>query len=143
MENAIAVGKVVWEAIKESGNTLEVWESMMEKPITPRTYSGNSVSLKMDGNPEGPLYGESVVFTGTLSKPRSEMAKIASQAGCQVQDGINKETSILIVGFQTEYRLAGYDKSSKQRAAEKLIEKGSNIKIVSEEDFMWMAGIEK
>lgn len=119
----------------------EAWESLILKLITPRSYNGTSVSYKMDGNPDGPLYGESVVFTGTLSKPRSEMAILASEAGCRVQDSINKETSILVVGFQTEYRLGGYDKSSKQRKAEQMVEKGFGIKIVSEDDFRWMADL--
>lgn len=141
LEDAIAAGKVVFEAISQSGHTIEEWESLIKKPITPRTYNGTPVSYKMDGNPDGPLYGESVVFTGTLSKPRSDMAKLASEAGCRVQDSINKETSILVVGFQTEYRLGGYDKSSKQRKAEQMVEKGFGIKIVSEDDFRWMADL--
>lgn len=142
LEDAIAAGKVVFEAIRQSGNSIEDWESLMCRPITPRTYSGKTVSYKMEGNPEGPLYGESVVFTGTLSQPRSEMAMIAAEAGCRVQDGVNQETTLLVVGFQTEYRLNGYDKSSKHRKAEQMVSKGFEIKIVSEDDFRWMVDLE-
>ena len=141
LEDAISTGKVVFEAIKQSGNSIEDWESLMCRPITPKTYNGKSVSYKMDGNPEWPLYGESVVFTGTLSQPRSEIAVIAAEAGCRVQDGVNQETTLLVVGFQTEYRLGGYDKSSKQRKAEQMVGKGFDIKIVSEDDFRWMADL--
>ena len=90
----------------------------------------------MQGNPNGLLYGESVVFTGTLSQPRSMYAQFASEAGCRVQDGITKETTILVVGWQDSYRLAGYEKSSKHRRAEKLAEAGHGIRILSEEDFL-------
>ncbi|WP_373495808.1 exonuclease domain-containing protein [Aquiflexum sp.] len=141
LEDAISAGKVVYEAIRQSGKSIEDWESLMCRPITPRTYNGKSVSYKMEGNQDGPLYGESVVFTGTLSQPRSEMAVIAAEAGCRVQDGVNHQTTLLVVGFQTEYRLNGYDKSSKQRKAEQMVGKGFDIKIVSEDDFRWMADL--
>ncbi|MDO9553303.1 exonuclease domain-containing protein [Rhodonellum sp.] len=142
LEDAIAAGKVVSHILIASNITLGNWLIKIEKPITPRTYGGTYVSFKTDGNPEGPLYGESVVFTGTLSRPRAEMAQIAAHAGCNVSDGVNKETTILVVGFQTAYRLAGYDKSSKQRKAELLKGKGQSIQIFSEEDFKWMADLQ-
>lgn len=140
MEDAIAAGKVVSHILSESGFSITEWAKKIQQPITPRNYERASISFKSAGNPEGPMFGESVVFTGTLSRPRSEMAKMAVQAGCDVQDGVNMKTTILVGGFQTAYRLAGNDKSSKQRKAEQLKQKGQSIQIFSEEDFKWMAG---
>ena len=42
---------------------------------------------------------------------------------------------MLIVGNQDTYRLADFNKSSKHRKAEELVQKGVNIKILPEQDF--------
>ncbi len=42
---------------------------------------------------------------------------------------------MLIVGIQDQSKLRGYEKSSKHRKAEVMIEKGSEIQILSESDF--------
>lgn len=141
LEDAIAAGKVVFEAIRQSGKNIQDWqEIILNKPSRHRT-SGIKVCYSMEGNPDGPLFGESVVFTGTLSRPRAEMVQIAAEAGCRVQEGISKETTLLVVGFQNDYKLGGYDKSSKQRKAEKMVANGFPIKILSEDDFRWMADL--
>lgn len=92
----------------------------------------------MEGNPNGILFGESVVFTGSLSQPRAIYAQIASDAGCSIMDDFTRETTLLVVGWQDEYRLSGYDKSSKHRKAEGLAQKGFPIRILSEEDFVFL-----
>ena len=43
---------------------------------------------------------------------------------------------MLVVGIQDDTKLAGYEKSSKQRKAEELIESGISIRILSENDFV-------
>jgi DNA polymerase-3 subunit epsilon len=43
---------------------------------------------------------------------------------------------MLVVGIQDNTKLAGYEKSSKHRKAEELIESGINIRILSEKDFV-------
>jgi DNA polymerase-3 subunit epsilon len=82
------------------------------------------------------FYGETVVFTGALSLPRREAAHLAALAGCDVGNGVTKATTILVVGIQDTDKLAGYDKSSKHRKAEQLIESGQSIRIISEKDFI-------
>jgi DNA polymerase III subunit epsilon len=82
------------------------------------------------------LYGENLVFTGTLSLPRTEASYKAALAGCKIQDGINKQTTILVVGIQDHFTTGHREKSSKQIKAEKLIQQGQNIKIISENDFI-------
>jgi DNA polymerase-3 subunit epsilon len=76
------------------------------------------------------------VFTGALSLPRREAADLAAQAGCSVDGGVTKETTLLIVGDQDVRRLApGQVKSSKQVKAEQLIARGQPIRILRETDF--------
>lgn len=69
--------------------------------------------IKLEGNPEGPLYGETIVFTGSLSIERREAAKIASDLGCSVDNSVTSKTTILVVGTQDKTILCGYEESSK------------------------------
>ena len=60
---------------------------------------------------------------------------MAAVAGCHVAGNVSKKTTILVVGTQDRSRLKGYEKSTKHRKAESLIEKGVEIQILSESDF--------
>tara|TARA_R110000868_G_C10851541_1_gene760864 strand:+ start:499 stop:1413 length:915 start_codon:yes stop_codon:yes gene_type:complete len=88
-------------------------------------------------NPESIFYGTSVVFTGTLSSMiRSEAQQIIADIGGINGNSVNKNTDFLVVGHQ-DYRIVGEDgMSSKQEKAVKLIEKGSELEIISESDFI-------
>jgi DNA polymerase-3 subunit epsilon len=66
---------------------------------------------------------------------RHDAAVAAANAGCQVDDGVTKHTTLLVVGDQDIRRLAGHEKSSKHRKAEELIRQGQRIRIVGESDF--------
>lgn len=133
LEDAIVAGLVVVKASEITNLTIEEWFKRVGQPIF--TYKGSS-AINLDGNPEGQLYGESLVFTGALSIPRSEAGLIASQIGCKVTNSVTKNTTMLVVGIQDNTKLAGYEKSSKHRKAEELIESGIPIRILSENDFV-------
>lgn len=133
VDDARAAGEVVLKAMEQSGLSLDVWLERAYKCI-----SSGSVSYAQEGDPDGPFYGETVAFTGALALPRKEAASLAARAGCNVGDGVTKETTLLVVGIQNKDRLAGYDKSSKHRKAEQLISKGQSIRIISENDFLDM-----
>lgn len=51
---------------------------------------------------------------------------------------MTRDTTILVVGDQDIRLLAGHDKSSKHRKAEKLIKDGYSIRIIGESDFLLM-----
>ena len=136
LEDAIAAGYIVHKACAETGLTIDEWIDRIKKPI--HVYHGKSSSIKLEGNPEGPLYGHNLVFTGALSMTRYEAGKIAAQLGCNVSNSVSKKTTILVVGTQDRKKLAGYEKSSKHRKAEELIKKGVKITIMSENDFLGM-----
>ena len=76
-----------------------------------------------------------MVFTGALTLPRSQAADLAASAGADVRSGVSKKTTLLVVGDQDVSKLVGRDKSSKHRKAEKLIESGIRIRVLSESDF--------
>ena len=71
---------------------------------------------------------------------RHDAAVAAANAGCQVDDGVTKHTTLLVVGDQDIRKLAGHEKSSKHRKAEELINKGQRIRIVGESDFKSIVG---
>ena len=135
LEDAKACGQVLLAAIETSGLDLNAWMYRVKQPIGTEK-SSLKTEIKRDGNPDGELYGEIMVFTGSLEIPRTEAADIASSIGCSVGTGITKKTSILVVGDQDLLRLGGKEKSSKHIKAEQLISKGQKIRIIKESDFI-------
>ena len=141
-EDARAAGEILLHAISQSGISLSEWLVNAYNPIT-RSSSGTSEHHTREGNSEGPLYGELVVFTGELSMPRREAADLAAEAGCDVRDAITNSTTLLIVGDQDVTKLAGHEKSSKHRKAEERIKKGQVIRILRETDFRMLVDTAK
>jgi DNA polymerase III subunit epsilon len=134
LEDARAAGFVLLAALRESEKNLEYWHHRVNQPIDPNRSSSGS-AVQRDGNPEGDLYGEILVFTGALELPRSEAADLAAKVGCQVAADVTKKTTILVVGDQDVTKLAGHEKSTKHRKAETLAIKGHRIRIIRESDF--------
>ena len=134
LEDAKAAGYVLLAALRESQQDLEAWRRRVNQPIDPE-QSSSGAAIQRDGNPEGDLYGEVVVFTGALELPRTEAANFAASVGCQVASGVTKKTTILVVGDQDVARLAGHEKSSKHRKAEQLVADGHRLRIIRETDF--------
>ena len=61
---------------------------------------------KADVNAGGPLYGKSILFTGTLSQmTRDEAEKRAAAAGASIASGVSKHLSILVVGEKAGSKL--------------------------------------
>jgi len=134
LEDAKAAGYVLIAAINESQTDIDTWKRLVDKRIyVERVYPEKHI--KRDGNPEGDLFGEVVVFTGELDISRSEASDLAANVGCQVDQGVTKRTTILVVGDQDVMKLAGHEKSSKHRKAEKLATEGQPVRIIWETDF--------
>jgi len=131
LEDARCAGEIMIRAISDTGLGVDQWLKRVMQPIG----SQSDHAFKRDGNPDGELYNEVAVFTGALSIPRREAAEVAAAAGCRIEDGVTKDTTLLIVGDQDLRRLHGFEKSSKHRKAELLIAKGQPIRILGESDF--------
>jgi DNA polymerase III subunit epsilon len=141
LEDAKAAAHVLLAAISKCSLDVDAWLKRVRQPIDLtkiRSYS-HSEKILRDGNPEGALYGEVLVFTGALEIPRHEAADLAAAIGCRVATGVTKETTLLVVGDQDIKKLAGHEKSSKHRKAIELIEKGASIRILQESDFRELA----
>lgn len=136
LEDARCAGEILLRAIAETGLSIDQWLERVKQPIDPSM----ALPIIRDANPDGPLYGEVLVFTGTLSMLRRQAADAASVAGCEVDARITKHTTLLVVGDEDIRKLAGHEKSSKHRKAEELIAKGQSIRIISESDFQRIVG---
>ena len=124
--------------MRESQLDLDAWQRRVKQPIDPQ-QSSSGTSIRRDGNPEGDLFGEIIVFTGALELPRRVAADLAASVGCQVAPSVTKKTTILVVGDQDVLKLAGHEKSAKHRKAEQLAAMGHPIRVIRESDFTALA----
>ena len=134
LEDAKASAQVLIAAIEKTGLDIDAWLKRVYQPID-LSSSSSGTSIKRDGNPEGELYGETIVFTGALEIPRREAADLAASIGCTVSPSVTKRTTLLVVGDQDVTKLSGKSKSSKHLKAEELVAKGHIIRIIKESDF--------
>jgi DNA polymerase III subunit epsilon len=125
-EDARAAGLILLRAIEHSGIPLDDWLIKSNR---------QGIVIREEVNPEGPLVGEVIVFTGSLSMTRREATALAARAGCNSTSSVSKETTLVVVGDQDLSKLAGQERSVKHRKAEELIGKGHPIRILTEGDF--------
>lgn len=85
---------------------------------------------------EGKLSGKSFLFTGKMATMERGSAEKAVEAlGGEIAGGVSKDLDFLVIGSE------GYqnrEKGNKWLKAEALIQKGAELKIVSEEEFLAM-----
>lgn len=137
LEDAKASGYVLLAAIEKTGLSVDAWLRRVRQPIDPESSSTGSAICR-EGNPDGALYGEVIVFTGALDITRAEAADLAARIGCSVAQSVTYKTTVLVVGDQDVTKLSGKSKSRKHIKAEELIMKGQSIKIIKETDFKEM-----
>ena len=128
-DDARAAGLILVQAMGHTGLGVQDWLERVRQPIDPGARASRS------GNPDGPLVGEVVVFTGALCMPRRTAADLAASAGCDVATTVGKRTTVVVVGDQDVRALAGQERSAKHRKAEELILKGQAIRMLGESDF--------
>jgi DNA polymerase-3 subunit epsilon len=133
LEDAKASGQIMLAAMQETGLDLDAMLRRVQQPID--LSSSRVVSIKREGNPDGSLAGEVIVFTGALAIPRREAADLAAKIGCTVAASVTKKTTLLVVGDMDVQKLAGHSKSSKHRKAEEMVASGLPLRIIRETDF--------
>ncbi|GAA0760804.1 exonuclease domain-containing protein [Psychroflexus lacisalsi] len=135
LEDAKASAHILISAINEKQNTIDDWLIRVNNSLLSNAKSYDK-SVSKDGNPNGNLFGEILVFTGSLEIPRREASVLASEIGCKVENGVTKKTTLLVVGDQDLSKLSGKKKSSKHRKAEELKVNGQKLRILKESDFV-------
>ena len=90
-------------------------------------------------DPDHPLYGMKVAFTGTLmSMPRRAAAQLLVNAGGKEAASVSGETDFLVLGAQDFSKFVDGKMSSKSRRAAELTAAGYGIEVISEVDFLGM-----
>ena len=130
--DARAAGLVLMHALADSGLSLADWLTRSRQPIG---VTGRK-AIERDAIIDGPLSGETIVFTGQLLIPRRTAADLAQAWGAAVEDLVTQRTTLLVVGDQDVAKLAGQSKSSKHRKAEAMIAGGHPLRIIAEMDFL-------
>ena len=143
LADARACGEVVLAASRELPD-VDLRE-FASQPLGQVFWTSDGTRTQQTPEPaeDGPLLGETIVFTGALALPRRDAAIVAAQLGCKVAQGVTKKTTLLLVGDIDVGKLAGHEKSRKQRRAEELIASGQNIRILAESDFLAFAASEQ
>lgn len=106
-----------------------------------RAYNPDKRSKLADGagDPEGPFYGDTIVFTGKMDRPRTELRELALSLGFNFADSVRKETTMLVVGTYDNPSVMSVGKSSKQIKAERTNAEGkTDIQIMSSDTFYKM-----
>ena len=130
--------------ISTDGAHRAIADCMMSKEVLIKTLKYQTKLPKdYEINEKGVFFGKVIVFTGELeTMNRDTASSYASLYGFEIGSGVTKKTSCLVVGTQDLEKLAGHEKSSKHRKAEKLIDDGISIEIISEKKFLDMIKVE-
>lgn len=134
LTSAEATYEIIQRSIEHTGSSLE---ELIELANRPRVrLRENSHIESMEGNPEGPLYGETIVFTGSLDRPRKDLRDVVVALGCNFADSLTRETTMLVVGNYNNPTVLTTGKSGKLAKAEKLNKDGkAHIEIMSSDSF--------
>ncbi len=111
---------VAWFESNEGGKVIERFENHGIRPAGDEATSPASAG-------DGPLAGKTFVITGTLSRPREEIAEQIRALGGRVAGSVSKST---------DYLLAGEEAGSKLDKARQF-----GVRILDEAEFRKMAGL--
>ncbi len=109
-----------------------------EKRLYPRSEALTAGETNLDADPDHPLYGMRVCFTGSLqTMGRQEAWDRLCLVGGFPEKGVTKRTDVLVVGTQDPRALRpGATQSSKEVKASGLRAAGQEIEIMGEDDFV-------
>ena len=110
------------------------WRGCRSTP-TP-TAASPPPEAAVDADPEHPLYGQVVVFTGALSIRRKEAWDLLAACGAVVERGVTKRTTMLVVGDGfTGHDPADFATGKAAKAAQWRA-KGNRIEVLTEADLL-------
>jgi DNA polymerase-3 subunit epsilon len=91
--------------------------------------------------PDHPLFGQTVVFTGELAIPRPEAKERSAEFGARPESRVTARTTVLVVGdgFVAADLRSGRLTGKARRVLE-LHERGQRIEVLSEGEFLQMVG---
>lgn len=112
-----------------------VWELTPIDKIRAGRLSGGPADAPMD--PNHPLYGKKIVFTGEMETERAVAVRMAANVGAVVRSAVSKQTDYLVVGGQDPDIVGPSGKSKKERKADEINNLGSAVvQIIDEKTFL-------
>lgn len=94
-------------------------------------------TIYADVDPSHPLFGKSVVFTGKMAHlERKKAQEAVKKVGGKAPGAMSGHVDFLVIGDEGSPLLGLGKKSTKHKAAEKLIKEGHPLKIISENQFL-------
>lgn len=102
------------------------------------TRNFTPIEVNADADPSGYLYGRVVVFTGTLlSMTRDTARQECAKVGAIAEQSTTKRTNVLVVGdINPAVLRPGSQVTGKARKAFELQDKGQEIEVMTEDDFL-------
>lgn len=96
------------------------------------------LEVNVDADPDGYLYGRVVVFTGTLMSMTRDLARQeCAKVGATPEQNTTKRTNVLVVGdINPAVLRPGSNLTGKARKAFELQDKGQEIEVMTEDDFL-------
>lgn len=96
-----------------------------------------AVAGRDDADPDHPLYGKSICFTGTLvSMVRRDAMERVTAVGCDFRNSVSKKLDYLVIGDGDFVQFADGWRTGKLEKALSLREEGAKIEIIPENDFL-------
>lgn len=143
LDDARTCARIVGMLIDQTKISIHDWIDQASNPLGsfdrgagPSRDNGIKEGLPLP-NPEGEYFGSSICLTGTLGTlTRGAAYQLAANVGFEIHKNFRKDTDYLLVGIQNSAFLAGNEKNSKQKKAEKLLSEGTSLRIIGECDFL-------
>lgn len=118
------------------------WDSGLNTGITFPRPNGpplNNMDGNTDADPNHPLFGLCLCFTGAMnSMTRREAANRIVHHGASFKSSVSKQTDLLVIGDADFYSFANGETTWKMDKAARLKANGDDIEIVAERDFLRM-----
>jgi DNA polymerase-3 subunit epsilon len=114
----------------------------LQQRTTPTVWGGwpeegPNPHANAQADPQHPLYGQTVVFTGNLAIARSLAKERAARLGAQPASAVTRRTTVLVVGDGFEASdLRNGRVTGKARRVLELNERGQSIEVLSEAEFL-------
>jgi DNA polymerase-3 subunit epsilon len=144
LSDAVACGEILTRAVLDTGLVVQqliTKVGLVSPSPSPGPTSRNKIrypeKMELRGQTGGPLAGHVLVCTGAFSFDRTQLAMLAADLGCDVEDRFTKKrTTILVVGRRDPAEFNGKEKSGKQLDAEAAITEGRQVTILNEAEFL-------
>lgn len=140
LSDANAAAQVFVKAQQQTGTLTKDWiRSPLPYPTsavgTKKRWFPKAIEAVPDANPNGPFFGKSIVFTGDFSLiSRSDAIKLAANLGYSNKNSVSRKTDVVVFGEHDPTKVKA-EKSTKHLTAEKLLDAGAKLLLISETDF--------